>query len=118
MEISKSIKNGSFHVALIGQICQKEELRELEQIISSCVLDNRKTVVLDLQRISFINSQGLGLIVRFYNCMTNAENKLILLVSRSSILEIFEISGFCEFMTIAKSNQELMDILNSLKMPF
>lgn len=113
MEISQALRNDILFITLIGQLWQKEELTELEETIKNCIQEKQKTVVLDLQRLSFINSQGLGLLVRFHTCMSNAGGRLILSSNPSSVLEVLEISGFNEFMTIAKSEKELQNFIAS-----
>lgn len=107
MEISQSLRNNCTHITLIGQLWQKEELSALEEMVASCIQMQQKNIVLDLQRLSFINSQGLGLLVRIHSSMSDAGGRLILLCSQSSVLEVIEISGFDAFMTIVKSEQEL-----------
>jgi len=73
-------------------------------------------VVVDLQRLSFINSQGLGALVRMHSNMKDAGSRLVLFSNPSSVLEVLEISGLESFMIIAKSDSELEKILTEIEL--
>jgi anti-anti-sigma factor len=111
MEISSYTKTNATFIILIGQLWQKDDIIELEEQFAFCMQGKCKNIVIDLQRLSFINSQGLGVLVRMHANMSETGNRLVLFSNPSSVLEVIEISGLESFMTIAKSELELNDIL-------
>ncbi|HEX3019583.1 MAG TPA: STAS domain-containing protein [Chitinispirillaceae bacterium] len=113
MDIFQHYSNGIVRITLIGQLWQKNELNALSEAVDSSNCQQCKCIILDLQRVSFINSQGLGLLVRIYRDMVDAGGKLILLCNTSSVLEVIEISGFKDFMLIAENEMELQQLLNN-----
>jgi|GEM_PF-879268 anti-anti-sigma factor len=114
MEFFQFILNDAVHISLIGQLWQKEELSALSDAIDSCIHQQQNIVVLDLQRLSFISNQGLGLLVRIHSTLEAAGGNLILNCNNSDILELFRISGFGEFMKIVNNQIELQQILASI----
>jgi anti-anti-sigma factor len=115
MEISNHCKNNVMFISLIGQLWQKEDISALEDVVTKCMEEKRKNIVIDMQRLSFINSQGLGLLVRMHSTMTDAGNRLVLFSNPSSVLEVLEISGLESFMTIAKCETDLNEILAKIE---
>jgi anti-sigma B factor antagonist len=113
MELSSSRSEKNGYITLIGQLWQKDELATVEEAVENLIQDGIKTVVVDVDRLSFINSQGLGLLVRLHGRLSELGGKTILLNPRSSVLEVIEISGFDLFMSIAHSNDELQNMLKS-----
>lgn len=114
MEIFQFVLSGIMHITLIGQLWQKEGLSALSDAIDSCIHQQHKYVVLDLQRLSFISSQGLGLLVSIHNNLEGAGGRLILNCNNSGVMEVIGICGFGEFMNIATNHTELQEILASI----
>jgi len=114
MEIFQFVLNDVVHITLIGQLWKKEELSALNNAIDSCIQQQQKTVVLDLQRLNFISNQGLGLLVRVHSTMEAGGDSLILNCGNSDILEVISIFGFSEFMKIVNNPTELQQTLASI----
>jgi anti-anti-sigma factor len=111
MELSQCIKNNQTFITIIGQLWQKEDLCTLEDAVNTLLEQKTVNIIIDLQRLSFINSQGLGLLVRIYSSLAEAGGNLILYSVPSSVLEVIELSGFETFMTIVRNDQELNAII-------
>jgi anti-anti-sigma factor len=112
MEISCSTSGNIGFISLIGQLWQKEDICAVGDAVETYIQDKILTIVLDIDRLGFINSAGLGLIARIYARVNDAGGKIIILNPHSSVLEVIEISGFNLFMTIAKTDDELKAALN------
>ena len=98
---------------LIGQLWERCELKDFEDEVMASLRRGARTVVLDMSRLSFINSQGLGLLVRLYIQMSKADNRLILYNPRSSVQETIQISGFDQFMKIVYTEEELGKLVSN-----
>lgn len=112
MEISCTKTGKAGIVTIIGQLWQKEDLDAFENAIDMLIQEKILCIVINMDRLSFINSAGLGLIVRNHKKLNNAKGEMILFNPHSSVLEVIEISGFDLFMTVAKSKDELDKIIN------
>jgi anti-anti-sigma factor len=113
MEISCSTTGSTGFITLIGQLWQKDDLKAVETAVESLSVNGTLKIVVDIDRLSFINSQGLGLIARIFSQLQEKGRTMVLFNPHSSVLEVIEISGFDQFMTIAKSDEELKAILNN-----
>lgn len=114
MEITYTPEGKLATIKLIGQLWQKDDLGEIERVIDNCLKDGERWVVMDIERLGFINSQGLGLLVRINARLQDLNGKLILYCPRSSVLEVVEISGFDMFMVIARTPEDLQNVLSEL----
>lgn len=113
MEISCSTTGSTGCITLIGQLWQKDDLKAVEDAVENLVVNGILKIIIDIDRLSFINSQGLGLIARIFAQMQEKGGTMLLFNPHSSVLEVIEISGFDQFMTIVKSDEELKAILNN-----
>jgi anti-sigma B factor antagonist len=107
MEITYSTQGNLATVSLVGQLWQRDDLKSVDDIVESCIKDGLKIIVIDADRLSFINSQGLGFLVRTHARLKESGGKLVLFSPRESVLEVMELSGFNMFMTIAKTENDL-----------
>ena len=55
------------------------------------------TVVIDLQRVTFIDSAGIGALVRARNQLSAAGNDLVLTRPPSNIRRLFEVTGLSDW---------------------
>jgi anti-sigma B factor antagonist len=107
MEISCNTSENTGFISLIGQLWQKDDLCAIDDAVEKYLKQKITNIVLDIDRLSFINSAGLGLLARTHSKVTEQNGKLILFNPHSSVLEVMEISGFDLFMTIVKTQEEL-----------
>lgn len=107
MEITRGYREKYFYLALAGQLWQREDMDELDLQVSLCFKAGRPWIILDLDRISFMNSQALGQLVRIHSQCMGAQGKLILYQPRSNVREVIEVSDFPDFMAVANTEEEL-----------
>ncbi len=65
------------------------------------VLDEAKTLVLDLNGVEYISSAGLRVILKAQKVM-NQKGKMIITNVPEAVMEIFDITGFSDFLTIER----------------
>ena len=107
MEIISSVSGNVSIFTMIGQLWRKEDLVALESAVDEALSVKRPLIVLDTNRLSFINSQGLGLLVRCHVKVKEQGAQLIILNPNEAISDVIELSGFGMFMTIVFSKEEL-----------
>ncbi len=107
MVISNGNK-GSFRLfTLVGQLWRREDVESLEKQVSLCISAGKPRIVLELDRLSFVNSHALGLFVRLHKRCSEKGGKLILYKPESSVREIIEIAALPQFMTVVHTAEEL-----------
>jgi anti-anti-sigma factor len=107
MEIVISVSGDVSTFNLIGQLWRKDDLSSLEAAVEEFIVEKKSVLVLDISRLSFINSQGLGLLVRCHVRLGDSGAKMILFGPNEAVSEVIELSGFAMFMTIATTEGEL-----------
>lgn len=115
MEIVSSVTGNVSTFNLIGQLWRKDDLSSLEAAVEGFIVENRTVLVLDISRLSFVNSQGLGLLVRCHVRLKERGAKMILFGPNEAVSEVIELSGFSMFMTIALTSDSLHSELAKLQ---
>jgi anti-anti-sigma factor len=115
MDIICGSKGGFHTLALTGQFWRPEDIDAIERYVSVCIAAHRPLVILDLERISFINSHALGLFVRLHNQCNEAGGKLILYQPQTSVRDMIEVAGLPLFIPLADSTEELDAQMNPRK---
>lgn len=75
-------------------------------------LDKQKInyLVLNLEKVSFIDSSGLGIIIGRYKKMKAGGGKVFIVGANSSVEKILVFSGINKIIPMYKSEQEILDI--------
>ena len=107
MDINSGNRGVFRQLTLVGQCWRREDMDTLEEHVSVCITTGRPWVILDLERLSFINSQALGMFVRLHNRCGESGGKLILYQPRSSVRDVIEIADLPQFIAIADTAEDL-----------
>ena len=97
MTISKKLDGGALTVALEGRL-DTTTAPELEKEFKES-LPAADALTLDLKELDYVSSAGLRVILSAHKTMANKGGLKIVNVSRP-IMEIFEVTGFSEILTI------------------
>jgi len=113
MDITCGYSGDYTKLTLAGQLWQREDMNALEQYFKNLPDEHRYLFVLELDRLTFINSQALGLLVKLHSLCEENGGKLILYLPRSTVREVIEIAGLIEFVAIAHSEDELEALMKA-----
>lgn len=97
MEIIKNLTDGKLEVALEGRLdtttspLLEKELKES--------IDGITELVLDFKKLEYISSAGLRVVLSAQKAM-NKQGKMIIRNVCEDIMEIFEITGFADILSI------------------
>lgn len=97
MTIEKKTENGNVTLTITGRM-DTTTAPELEKVIDS-VLDGTKELVFDMTGLEYISSAGLRVILKAQKAM-NAQGSMKLTGVNDSIMEVFDITGFLDILTI------------------
>lgn len=97
MTIEKKIENGNVTLMISGRL-DTTTAPELEKTLDS-VLDGTKELVFDMAGLEYISSAGLRVILKAQKTM-NAQGSMKLTGVNDSIMEVFDITGFLDILTI------------------
>lgn len=95
MEIIKTLNNGELVLKVIGEL-NTTTYQQLEEIISNS-LNGVKTLILDFEKLEYISSAGLRVLLMSKKIM-DKQGKMIVKNANKSVMDIFEITGFANIL--------------------
>ena len=98
LNIVKTIENGKAAIALEGRL-DTVTAPELEKELKSS-LEGVSELTLDFEKLEYISSAGLRVLLAAQKAM-NKQGEMKLLHVNETIMEIFEVTGFSDILTIA-----------------
>lgn len=98
LNITKNIENGQGMLALEGRL-DTMSAPELEQVMQD-TLPGLTALELDFAKLDYISSAGLRVLLSAQKQM-NKQGSMTLTNVNDTILEIFEVTGFSDILTIA-----------------
>ena len=97
MTIEKKIENGNVTMKVSGRL-DTTTAPELEKALDSS-LEGTKELVFDMANLEYISSAGLRVLLKAQKAM-NSRGCIKLIGVNESIMEVFEITGFTDILTI------------------
>lgn len=97
MNIETKTENGNVTLKIEGRL-DTTTAPELERALDE-VLDGAKELVLDMNGLEYISSAGLRVILKAQKVM-NTQGSMKLTGVNDSIMEVFDITGFLDILTI------------------
>ena len=97
MQINKTIDNDSLTIALSGRL-DTLTAPQLDAEIQG-KLDGVKSLVFDFKNLDYISSAGLRILLMAQKVM-NKQGSMVVKNASSEIKEIFEVTGFCDILTV------------------
>lgn len=104
MELSLSTRTVAGHRVLdVGGEIDVYTAPQLRERLVALVEDGARQVVVDLSRVEFLDSTGLGVLVGAFKRLRNVGGDLSLVCPRERLLKIFRITGLDGVFTIHDS---------------
>ena len=97
MIINKTFEQTQLNMALVGRL-DTTTASELEKELGAS-LNGVKELIIDLKELSYISSAGLRVILKAQKQM-NAQGSMKITGANDLIMEVFEITGFADILTI------------------
>jgi len=97
LNIAKTLENDNLTVALEGRL-DTTTAPELEAELKP-VLEGVKSLVFDFEKLEYISSAGLRVLLSTQKIM-NVQGKMKLIHVNDIVNEVFEVTGFADILTI------------------
>lgn len=98
MKIDVKKEDGKLYVELEGRL-DTNTSPELESALGDS-LDNAESLVLDFEKLRYISSSGLRVLLMFQKKMNSQKGSMVIRNVNELIMEVFEATGFCDILTI------------------
>lgn len=95
MTIIKEIKESAMNVALEGRL----DTTTAPELEAELQLDGITELVLDFEKLDYVSSAGLRVLLAAQKVM-NRQGSMLIRNVNEGIMEIFEITGFIDILTI------------------
>ena len=106
MDIIKTIKDGVCDIKLVGRL-DTTTAPELEQALKEVFVEEPKTLNIDLDQLEYISSAGLRTLLFAQKTMSGVEDGSLTIENvKEEIMEVFEITGFTDILTIKEEEKE------------
>lgn len=112
MEMKVFEKDNHAGIMPVGKMCDLPDYEDLKNNIDT-VKDRVDTIVIDLSRITFITSQGLGLFIYLSKMLQESNKRLILFNPRSDIKKTIKIAGIDLVIKTVYSKEDLEQTIKS-----
>ncbi len=106
MEIKTFSKWNQTCVSLIGKLCTLNDYQQLRNHINNTKIKSDFLIV-DLNRLTFTSSHGLGELVAISNALKKRKQKLLLFNPREEIKSIISLAGIDQVTTLLMNEHEL-----------
>ncbi len=111
LKIAKHSMDGVVVVSLDGRIVLGEESSELRNTVKSLLAEGNKKIILDVGRVGFIDSSGLGTLVAVYHTAKAQGGKLVLCQLGSKFEELLQMT---RLLTVFDSYKTEADAVKAL----
>lgn len=102
-------KAGETNIVKVSGRLDTTNYGELEHHLSSLTENNEYRILLDLEKMEYISSSGLRILLMFLKKIKAANGRFMLCTLTPEIREIFEISGFINIFDIYEDQKAALD---------
>ncbi|MCB1158338.1 MAG: STAS domain-containing protein [Leptospiraceae bacterium] len=104
MEIKSRKIGNSFIIELIGSLDIYTAI-ELRKFIEKNVSDKVKSVVLDMEKLKYIDSSGIGMLIKEMNFIKQKNGNFAIANLKPHIEKVFNVAGLNSYFTILSENE-------------
>ena len=98
LQVSGTMKNNSLTIKVEGRVDSASAPELEKEIFSLCEQNPSEKVILDAEKLDYISSAGLRVILK----LKKAKKDIEVINVSNDVFEIFEMTGFTEMMTIRR----------------
>lgn len=109
MKIKQEMKGDVLVISLSGKVIGGPELIEVKNTIQKAVDQDKKKILLDLGKVSWMDSSGLGVLVSGHTTLSRAGGAMKILNATKKIHELFIITKLITIFQTFTDEQEALD---------
>ncbi len=107
MEIQEIRRDRTVRLVLVGKLWLPEEITDLIETIKRIADTGISVLIVDLSRLSFMCSLGLGVLVRMFAQLRDRNILLVFLDPKEGIREMLELANITSVIRVISSESEL-----------
>ena len=86
---------------------------ELRQKFEDAVLSGNKKIIVNMEKVSYLDSSGIGVIIFGLTFIKKSHGELVLVKINNSVLKLFDLSKITTFFNIYSTEEEALDSLKN-----
>lgn len=107
LNFSQKKDSNAHFIFMEGDLLGDEVGPRIVELVSDSLLDGAKTVVIDLEKVRYISSSGLGLLITLLTKMRNAGGELVLIAPSEHVKKLLLITKLNGIFKVLDSVDEL-----------
>ena len=110
MDLTENRKDGYLVLSVSGNIVL-EDTTTMKEFVEQFIEDaSLKGIIVNCEKVNFIDSSGLGLIVSIYKTLKKMEKKFAITSLSDRTMEIFTLTKLDNILTITKDDEAAMAV--------
>ncbi|MDP4679592.1 MAG: STAS domain-containing protein [Cyclobacteriaceae bacterium] len=106
INIESKTEDGIYELMVEGEIDASSSIH-LDNSLSEAIANNNKIIV-DLAKLEYISSAGLGVFMSYLQQIKNDSIQLVLFGMNENVLEVFQILGLDQLIDITNTKSEAL----------
>jgi stage II sporulation protein AA (anti-sigma F factor antagonist) len=98
-------------IKLYGQLWQRQDMESLTMETDRLRREQVRNLVLDLDRLSFIDSEGLGTFIKIYNTLKEGGGRMVFYRPHGPVGEVIELAVLDSYIPVCQSEADLQQAL-------
>ncbi len=111
MSIQLDEKDGVVILALSGKIMGGPEAGQINDKINALIDENKKKIVIDLEKVEWMNSSGLGILIGAITTLKNNDGHMVLIHVSDRIENLLKITKLISVFTIKPDLESALEAL-------
>lgn len=103
-------KNGIVIIALEGKIMGGPEAGEINEQINNFIDNKKNRIVIDLKKVEWMNSSGLGILIGVVTTLKNNNGRMILVNISERIENLLKITKLIDVFEIEKDVESALSL--------
>ncbi|MEW6673653.1 MAG: STAS domain-containing protein [Thermodesulfobacteriota bacterium] len=104
----KEEKQNAVHIFRLDGRLDSNTSPVFEEKVSDAIAKGAKQMVIDFEKLEYLSSAGLRVILKTTKDLKRLEGKLVLCSMADYVREVFEISGFDSFLPITATRDDAL----------
>ena len=113
MEFSVNKKDNYILVSLEGDLLGDSNGMSLMEIANNAIAQKKLNSIIDLEKVRYMNSSGIGVLVTLLSKYTSAGGTLVYIRPSDQIQKLLKITKLIDVFTIAVSEEEAVKLFKA-----
>ncbi len=112
MKLESTVTEDIVYVRLQGDLIGSPESQQLVELVNNSINDTKLLCAVDLSKVRFINSSGIGVLVSLLTKFRNRGGELVLINPSEQIRKLLIITKLNNIFTVTETDQAAADFLS------